>query len=107
VVQVYAYLSWVTSVAEIARNADDAIGTTRQRSVDNQVSWDCVFSNDSLLTEARPVCDTRSVLFYNATPTAESVWFRLRMKQHYKLGGRSKAIGGSNTSELIIYVLRL
>jgi hypothetical protein len=30
--------SWVTSVAEIARNADDVIGTTRQPFVDNQIS---------------------------------------------------------------------
>jgi hypothetical protein len=73
-------LPWVTSMAEIARNADDAIGTTRQRSVDNQVSWDCVFSNDALLTAARSGCDTYSVLFYDAIPTAKSVWFRLQMK---------------------------
>jgi hypothetical protein len=32
-------LSCVTSVAETARNADDAVGTTRRRSVDKQVSW--------------------------------------------------------------------
>jgi len=73
-------LSWVTSVAEIARNVDDAIGTTRQRSVDNQVAWDCVFSNDALLAAARPGCDTRSVLFYDAIPTVGSLWFRLQMK---------------------------
>lgn len=73
-------LSWVTSVAEIVRNADNAIGTTIQHSVDNQVSWDCVFSNDDLSTAARPRCDTRSVLFYDAIPTAESLWFRLQIK---------------------------
>jgi hypothetical protein len=73
-------LSWVTSVAEIARNADDAIETTRQHSVDNQVSWDCVFTNDDLLTAARPRCDTRSVLFYDDIPTVESLWFPLQMK---------------------------
>jgi len=73
-------LSWVTSVAEIARNAVDAIGTTRQHSVDTQVSWDCVFSNDALLTAVRPRYDTRSVLFYDAIPTVESLWFRVQMK---------------------------
>jgi hypothetical protein len=100
-------LSWVTSMAEIARNADDVIGTTRQRSVNNQVSWDCVFSNDALLTAARPGCDTRSVLFYDAIPTAKSVWFRLHMKWYYKLGEKSKARGRRNTLELIICILRV
>jgi len=83
-------LSWVTSVAEIARNADDAIGTTRQRSVDNKVAWDCVFSNDALLTAARPGCHTCSVLFYDALPTVGSLWFRLQMKQYYKLGEKAR-----------------
>jgi len=78
--QVYASLSWVTSVAEIDKNSDDAIGNTRQRSVDNQVAWECVFSNDALLTAAMPGCDTRSVPFYDVTPTVESLWFRLQMK---------------------------
>lgn len=97
----------MTSVAEITRNADDAIGTTRQHSVDNQISWDCIFSNDYLPTEARPGCDTRSVLFYDAIPNVENLWFRLQVKQYYKLDRRSKARGGSNTSELIIYILRV
>jgi hypothetical protein len=33
-------LSWATSVAEIAKTADDDIGATRQYSVDNQVGRD-------------------------------------------------------------------